>query len=85
MNRPRMKKCPECNGNLEEGFLQAPSSGISWTSSPDMKWRFRFSSKWEKLQKDWWGFPKLSKEKLPANRCRKCKLVVFRYTADEHE
>ncbi|MFC1600794.1 PF20097 family protein [Candidatus Sumerlaeota bacterium] len=85
MNRPKIQKCPECDGDLDEGFLQAPSFGICWTADPNMKWGFMLSSKLEKLQKDWWGFPRLSKDKLPATRCRKCKLVVFRYTADEQK
>jgi hypothetical protein len=85
MSRPKIQKCPECDGELEEGYLQAPSWGICWTSDPDVKWASVFSSKMEKLQKDSWGFPKLTKDKLPGNRCRNCKLVVFRYTADELE
>ncbi len=85
MNRPGLKKCPECDRELEEGFLQAPSFGVCWTTDPDMKWGFMCSSKLEKLQKDWWGFPKMSKDMLPANRCRNCKLVIFRYNADPKE
>ena len=85
MDRPKMQKCPECHGDLEEGFLQAPSFGICWTTDPNMKWGFMFNSKLEKLQKDWCGFPKVNKDKLPANRCRTCKLIVFRYTADERK
>ena len=77
---PKLSACPECGGGLQRGFVQAPSCGIVWTNDPAARWLPMFSSKVEKLQKDWWGFPKLTKDKLPALRCRRCKLVVFRYT-----
>ena len=79
--KPQIVVCPECSGELEAGFLQAPSVGIVWTTDPDAKWLPVFSSKVEKLQKDWWGFPKLAKDKLPALRCRRCRLVIARYSA----
>jgi len=82
-NEPKLKNCPECGGELEAGFVTAPSFGICWTDDPNMKWGFVFSRKFKKLQKDWMGYPKLSKDKLHAVRCRSCKLVVLRYTADE--
>lgn len=50
-----------------------------WSILPT-KWMGIFNSNVEKLQKDWWGFPKLSKENLPSVRCRECKLVLIRYT-----
>jgi hypothetical protein len=82
-SRPKLETCPECGGPFEEGYLQAPSVGILWTDDPDAKWMPVFSDKVEKLQEDCWGFPKLTKDKLPAQRCRECKLVVFRYSADD--
>lgn len=81
MDKPRTSQCPQCGGDMESGFLQAPSFGICWTTDPNTKWAFVFSKKLEKLQADWWGFPKPVKDKLPAARCRACKLVIFRYTA----
>jgi Domain of unknown function (DUF6487) len=72
--------CPECGGPLEKGYLQAPGVGILWTNDPNAKWMPVFSSKVEKLQEDWWGFPKLTKDKLPALRCHVCKLVIFIYS-----
>lgn len=82
MNDGSKDKCPECGGPLESGFLQAPSFGICWTKDPTVKLGFMFSRNVEKLQKDGWGFPKLTKDKLPARRCRRCKLVIFNYTTD---
>lgn len=78
--RPNAQNCSECGTPLEEGFIQAPGMGILWTADPKVKLFFPFSSKVEKLQKDWWGFPKLLKDNLPALRCNKCKLVIFRYS-----
>ena len=49
---------------------------------PNVRLGSMFSRKVEKLQKDGWGFPKLAKENLPARRCRRCKLVIFHYTAE---
>lgn len=82
MNEGSKDRCPECGGSLESGFLQAPAVGICWIKDPAVKLGFMFSPKVEKLQKDWWGFPKLTKDKLPARRCRRCKLVIFKYTAE---
>jgi hypothetical protein len=83
--RPKVKTCPECGGSFEEGYIQAPSVGILWTDDPNAKWMPVFSSKVEKLQEDWLGFPKLTKDKLPAQRCRECKLVIFRYSAGDRK
>jgi hypothetical protein len=80
IRKPNVSACPECQGRLEEGFVQGQSAGVLWTSDPNMKWFWVFSSKVEKLQKDWTGFPKLVKEKLPALRCRRCRLVIMRYS-----
>jgi hypothetical protein len=79
-----VKKCPECGSHLEEGNVNAQMAGILWFDKDvDPKWKSIFSKKVEKLQKDWWGFPKLSKESLPALRCRNCKIVVFKYNKEE--
>ena len=83
--KPNVAVCPECNGRLEVGFLQAPSAGVLWTTDPDSKWMPIFSSRVEKLQKDWLGFPKLTKDKLPALRCQQCRLVIARYSAGKTE
>ena len=85
MKEPDIEECPECGGPLESGFLQAPSFGICWTNDPRVKSGFMFGSKMEKLQKDWWGFGKLAKGSLPAKRCRRCSLIVFRYEAKTNE
>ncbi len=82
LDHPLVQQCPECSGELEVGFLQAQGAGIMWTTDPDLKWTWIFSKKWVKLQKNWFGFPKLTKEKLPAARCQECKLVLFRYSAE---
>jgi uncharacterized OB-fold protein len=76
-------ECPQCSGDLEEGFVNAPSLGVVWTSDPGGKWFPFWSKKMKKLQKDWWGFPKLTKEKMPGLRCRRCRLVIFQYTNDK--
>jgi hypothetical protein len=76
---PQVRECPECGGALENGFVNAPTAGIMWSILPT-KWMGIFNSNVEKLQKDWWGFPKLTKENLPSVRCRECKLVLIRYT-----
>jgi hypothetical protein len=73
-------KCPQCGGELEHGRVNAPSFGVVWTTHSDVKWGFFLSKKIEKLQKDWWGFPKLSKDWMPGLRCPECKLVVFQYS-----
>jgi hypothetical protein len=78
----RISRCPQCRGKLEKGFVQAPSFGVCWMTDPKIKLGFVFSKKVRKLQKDWWGFPKLSKDKLKALRCRKCRIVIFHYTGD---
>lgn len=76
--------CPRCQGALETGFVQAPSFGIFWTTDPNVRWFAPFwSRKWRRLQKDWWGFPKFCKQKLPAQRCVKCHLVIIQYGNDD--
>jgi hypothetical protein len=71
--------CPECNGEMQTGFVNAWGWGVIWQ---------RVASAWligkstERLQADGWGFPKFKKEPLSAFRCQRCKLVLFRYTAD---
>jgi uncharacterized OB-fold protein len=80
---PTTNICPSCGSLLEEGYIQAPGMGVLWTSDPEVKLFFPFSRKVEKLQKDWWGFPKLLKANLPAQRCNKCKLVIFKYSGGD--
>ena len=71
-----LKTCPECNGELEAGFVNAPLMGILWFHEKDSGWASPLSRKFEKLQEDWWG-PKLKKEHIPAVRCRQCKFLAF--------
>lgn len=65
-------KCPRCNGELERGFIHAPS-GIFWDKQK-LRWKF-FTSEREELISRWTlGIPSTQ-----AWRCSKCNLVVFRY------
>jgi len=72
----KLKTCPECGDDLEQGFVNAPLVGILWCQDENLKWANIFSKKFEKLQTDWIG-PKMTKRNLPAVRCRKCKFVAF--------
>jgi len=80
-----VRTCPQCGGPVEEGAVQAGGGfGILWLDDPSRRLRFVwsfFSRRVERLQADWLGFPKLSRDNLPAVRCLKCKLVVFEYSA----
>jgi len=78
-----IEKCPQCNQEIEKGFVNAPLAGILWFTNPNIKWKPWFSRKVSKLQKDWWGFPKLAKDNLPAFRCQRCKLVIFEYSNEQ--
>jgi len=72
-------KCPECGDEMVQGFVNASGMGIVWKRQEGF-WLIGRST--ERLQKDWWGFPKLSKKSLPAMRCEKCKVVYFRYSKE---
>jgi hypothetical protein len=64
---------------MERGVVNGQLAGILWFSEDEPRPRTIFSKRAEKLQKDWWGFPKLKKADLSAIRCRKCCLVLFKY------
>jgi len=72
--------CPNCNSEMKDGFLNASGMGIVWLTKPDKF--FLVGKNTERLQKDWWGFPKLKKISMPASRCQACKMVVFQYSND---
>ena len=76
-------QCPQCHADMEPGFVNAGLAGILWTSDPTVNWFIICSRKVRKLQKDWWGFPKLRKDKLPACRCPSCMLVIIRYNNEK--
>lgn len=80
---PEVQTCPECQVPMDSGFIQGPSFGVVWIKNAKVHWMPIFNKNVEKLQKNYWGFPKLAKEALPAVRCRKCKLVTFRYNAED--
>jgi hypothetical protein len=81
--KPKVACCPECGDPIKRGFVNAPSFGLIWRAEDqgDRKWWSIFGSA-KRLQRDWFGFPKLSKEPLPACLCPSCKLVIVRYTAE---
>ncbi len=65
-------KCPRCNGELEPGFIHAPS-GAFWEKRK-LGWKFAFGE-------HEWLIPRLVLEipKTQGWRCTKCSLVVFFY------
>jgi len=66
----RVKKCPKCGKEMEEGYISL-MSGMRWRSNGD-----RGLVKGELLFRgSWWGFSTL---KL-ALRCKDCGLVIFQY------
>jgi hypothetical protein len=64
-------KCPECNNEVEQGFIFSPRR-ICWSESADSILA-DFGS--EVLVKD----ALLKIHKIPAIRCEKCNLVTFKY------
>lgn len=75
----KLRQCPECGEALEAGWVNAPSWGMYWLKIPRRLvwvWQLRDGTV-EPLQRDWWGFPKLTKDNIPAQRCRQCNLVLF--------
>jgi hypothetical protein len=65
-----VKKCPECGGEMEKGFL-VTNRPLRWDTRPHMH-----IARGELLT------PVLDMVNLEAYRCTKCRLVVFRY--EEH-
>ena len=65
-----VKKCPECCGEMEQGFIHAPR-GIYWDTE-EHKWHI-FTS--ETLISMWQS----TMPRVQAQRCKQCKLVIFSY------
>jgi hypothetical protein len=64
-----VKKCPEYGGEIEEGFLISP--GALWWDT----------QKHEVLGEGEQIVPfSMSIQNLEAYRCKKCQLIVFKYT-----
>lgn len=62
-----MVKCPKCKGEMESGFVKSVGAGwICWSKED------------KKMYPLWKGLEKL-KTPILANRCKKCKLVLFKY------
>ena len=80
-----LQQCPECGSELQSGWINSGGIGIYWMNEPrTFQWIWQIWSKSiEMLQKDWWSSWKLAKDNLPAQRCSKCRLVLFKSTADE--
>jgi hypothetical protein len=68
-------KCPQCGAEMEQGYVNAPMTGIAWLSSPTIRWFF--SRGVELLQRDWFGPWPPYKAAFSAERCRNCWLVCF--------
>ncbi|OZU89600.1 hypothetical protein CIL03_00160 [Virgibacillus indicus] len=64
-------KCPECSNEVKQGYIFSPRR-ISWSESADSIFS-DFGS--EVLIND--AFFKINK--IPAYRCEKCNLVIFKY------
>ena len=65
MNENEIKKCPNCGGELEQGFIRPPRD----INSVDK------NGKSQTLISMWtWTVPKIE-----ARKCSKCDLVLFQY------
>ena len=67
-------KCPQCGAEMEQGYVNAPMTGIAWLPNPSIRWLW--SRGVELFQRDWFG-PAPFKAALSAERCRNCWLVCF--------
>jgi hypothetical protein len=71
---------PNCESEMESGYVNAAVLGIGWYTNPRQLWLLAKGV--ELLQSDWlglWPFRPV-KAPLPAVRCRKCHIVTFRYS-----
>ncbi|MFD1337106.1 PF20097 family protein [Oceanobacillus iheyensis] len=64
-------KCPECSNEVKQGYISS-SRRICWSDSADSAFSTYGS---EELTKD--AFFKVGK--IPALRCEKCNIVIFKY------
>jgi len=64
--------CPECGGDMIEGYVTSNHS-IRWARSKSEGSQFGIMA--EGLTKIGW----YSNPHVPAVRCKKCRLVIFRY------
>ncbi|WXG41973.1 MAG: PF20097 family protein [Candidatus Freyarchaeum deiterrae] len=65
-----VKKCPECGGELEKGFVHVPR-GLFWDTKEH---KYGIGSS-ERLLSSWsWTMPRAS-----GLICKNCRLVLFHY------
>jgi len=63
-----VKKCPECGGEMEKGFLISPRT-LWWNTQKQEV----FLGGEQLLRSNWKG------NNLEGYRCKKCQLIVFKY------
>ncbi len=69
--------CPDCGAKLQKGYL-ASGGGLSWSPTPVWTfWKGSLIVSWFKKSKK--CVTKAGAYNLPADRCRKCSILVLRY------
>jgi hypothetical protein len=66
--------CPLCGCKLEKGFLS--SKAVSWSNKEISNWSFKGLFGGKLIISRGYPYPI---ENIEAFRCKKCKLVIFRY------
>lgn len=86
MSHNDLNRCQKCSGPLEQGYLLGKQNRIRWSSSnkgmtifhgiPLIKLEKGF---WHRSH--WWKYA----PSIAAQRCKKCRLVIFSYNNDQEE
>lgn len=71
---PLIEVCPLCGSKLERGYVA--SKMISWSDKKISNWYFKGLFGGEIIVSK--GYPYLI-ENVEAFRCKKCKLIIFKY------
>jgi len=72
-NLSKIKKCPRCGGEFDEGYIVINAS--TWSEN-------RFGLVYAGLKKPLTKPGALNPSQFPALRCKKCHFVTFDYTSE---